>query len=132
NWATNNGGGIENAYGSTLTLNNSTFSANSAGSAGGGIETYLASLTANNSTISSNSAAYGGGINNYGALFLTNTIVARNNAGTDPNISTGGTGSFSGANNLTNGNPLLAPLGNYGGPTLTMRPLGGSPVIDAG
>jgi hypothetical protein len=28
--------------------------------------------------------------------------------------------------------PLLAPLGNYGGPTPTMRPLGGSPAIDRG
>jgi len=35
-------------------------------------------------------------------------------------------------NNLTNGNPLLAPLGNYGGPTLTMPPLHGSLAIDAG
>src|SRR5262249_12363246 len=37
-----------------------------------------------------------------------------------------------GAYNLTNGNPLLAPLGNYGGPTQTMPPLAGSPAIDAG
>ena len=39
-------------------------------------------------------------------------------------------GSFSGSDNLTNGNPLLAPLGNYGGPTPTMPPLPGSPAID--
>src|SRR5581483_2236607 len=32
----------------------------------------------------------------------------------------------------TNANPLLAPLGDYGGPTLTMLPLAGSPAIDAG
>src|ERR1019366_7858885 len=32
--------------------------------------------------------------------------------------------------NLTNGTPLLAPLGNYGGPTPTMPPLPGSPAID--
>ena len=29
-------------------------------------------------------------------------------------------------------NPLLAPLGNYGGPTQTMALLPGSPAIDAG
>lgn len=29
------------------------------------------------------------------------------------------------------GDPLLAPLGDYGGPTLTMPPLPGSPAIDA-
>jgi len=28
--------------------------------------------------------------------------------------------------------PLLSPLGNYGGPTMTMLPLPGSPAIDAG
>ena len=32
----------------------------------------------------------------------------------------------------SNANPLLALLGNYGGPTQTMPPLPGSPVIDAG
>ena len=36
------------------------------------------------------------------------------------------------ANNLIGGNPLLAPLGNYGGPTQTMALLPGSPAIDAG
>jgi hypothetical protein len=40
--------------------------------------------------------------------------------------------SFSGSANLTSGDPQLAPLGNYGGPTLTMPPLPGSPAIDAG
>ena len=30
------------------------------------------------------------------------------------------------------GDPLLAPLGDYGGPTQTMPPLPGSPAIDAG
>ena len=42
-------------------------------------------------------------------------------------------GSFAASgNNLTDGDPLLAPLGNYGGPTPTMPPLPGSPAIDAG
>ena len=39
---------------------------------------------------------------------------------------------FTGSNNLTSGSPLLAPLGDYGGPTQTMPPLPGSPAIDAG
>jgi hypothetical protein len=59
---------------------------------------------------------------------LFNTIVAGNTAFGDLNFS----GTFSGMNNLTNGNPLLAPLGDYGGPTQTMPPLAGSPAIDAG
>jgi hypothetical protein len=41
-------------------------------------------------------------------------------------------GGFTGAPNLTSGDPLLAPFGNYGGPLLTMLPLPGSRAIDAG
>jgi hypothetical protein len=59
---------------------------------------------------------------------LNNTIVAGNSASYDPNVS----GSFSGVDNLTNDNPQLALLANYGGPTQTMPPLFGSPAIDAG
>ena len=33
---------------------------------------------------------------------------------------------------MPSGNPLLTPLGNYGGPTQTMELLPGSPAIDAG
>ena len=36
------------------------------------------------------------------------------------------------AYNLVGGNPLLAPLGNYGGPTQTMALLPGSPAIGTG
>jgi hypothetical protein len=56
---------------------------------------------------------------------LTNTIVALNPSG---NIS----GGFQGTNNFLTGNPLLAPLGNYGGAMQTMLPLAGSPVINHG
>ncbi len=49
----------------------------------------------------------------------------------------GSSGGAGGLQNGVNGNivgakPLLAPLGNYGGPTETMPPLPGSPAIDAG
>jgi hypothetical protein len=59
---------------------------------------------------------------------MTNTIVAGNTAPSGANVS----GPFSGANNLISGDPRLAVLGNYGGPTPTMPPLPGSPAIDAG
>ena len=117
------GGGIV-ILGGTATINNSTFSGNSSALGGGGI--YNGGiLTLNNSTLSGNSASSsGGGIKNFGTLALTNTIVATNDLYSS--------GSYTGANNLTNGDPLLAPLGNYGGPTQTMPPLPGSPAIDAG
>ena len=137
------GGGIF-VGGGASTINGSTFSTNSARE-GGGIY-FFGTLTINNSTICANSANYGGGIydaggtntindstfsgnTNYGIFsgdvssffYLTNTIVADT-----PGIT------LLGVNNLTNSNPLLAPLGNYGGPTQTMPPLPGSPAIGAG
>ncbi len=127
-----NGGGIDVGSDSTVTLYNSTLSGNSASGGGGGIENYQATNTLINCTLSGNSAGGGGGINNYGALTLTNTIVAGNTAATDPNLYLDISGSFTGANNIGSGDPLLAPLGNYGGPTQTMPPLAGSPTLDKG
>ena len=124
NYSDTDGGGI--FCSGTLTINSSTFSANSS-TAGGGIA--CGALTINGSTFSGNSAFYSsGGILCNGGVYLTNTIVAGNTPGDLYEVS----GAFFGANNLTNGNPLLAPLGNYGGPTQTMPPLPGSPAIGAG
>ena len=83
-----------------------------------------------NCTISGNSAGSGGGIFQGipGMSLLTNTIVAGNTAINGPDTF----GPFDGTNNLIGGNPLLAPFGNYGGPTQTMPPMFGSAAIDAG
>jgi parallel beta-helix repeat protein len=133
NVATNNGGAIDNDAGAMLLINNSTFSGNSAGDGGGGLENYQATATLNNSTLSGNFAsAIGGGINNQGTLALTNTIVAGNTSAAFPDLHLDVSSSFTGLDNITNGTPLLAALGNYGGPTQTMPPLSGSPAIDAG
>jgi len=84
-------------------------------------------LTVNQSTLSGNIAPLGGGIYNAGgSLAGTNSIVAGNTQDSGGDIE-GGT--LTGVN-LTSGNPLLAPLGNYGGPTPTMPPLSGSLAID--
>lgn len=151
NLATNSGGGIYNAGNlivnkstlsgnsangtssggilniGTLSVNQSTLSGNSAANYGGGVFN-TGNMTVNLSTLSGNSAGIiAGGIYNFGTLNLTNSIVAENSdGGGSPNIY----GSFSDSNNITNGNPLLAPLGNYGGTTMTMPPLPGSPAID--
>jgi hypothetical protein len=58
---------------------------------------------------------------------LGNTIVAGNTGG---DIS--GSGSYSQTYSLVGGQPRLAPLGDYGGPTQTMALLAGSPALDAG
>jgi hypothetical protein len=73
--------------------------------------------------------ARGGGIFSTTDFLATNSLVVGNVA------ANGGTnifGSLIGSNNLTNGQPLLAPLGHYGGRTLTAPPLPGSPAIDGG
>ena len=142
------GGGIYAA--DSITIETCTVSGNrtgdsgwnySAGHGGNGGGIYAAGLlTIESSTVSANHTGIGGinggndgdggGIYNLSnPINCTNTIVAGNEALPNPNIY----GSISSdANNLTNGVPLLAPLGDYGGPTQTMPPLPGSPVIDAG
>jgi fibronectin-binding autotransporter adhesin len=113
----------------TVTIYNSTFTANQAqrDSKGGAIYSAGGSLVVVNSTLVANSAAnLSGGISmSIGAFMLTNSIVALNIGGDVDRTPLG-------TNNFILGDPLLAPLGNYGGPTPTMPPLPGSPVIDAG
>ena len=121
------GGGID-ITGGTLTITQSTLSGNSA-SEGGGMFVSGGSVEITQSTLSGNSAISGGGIfsDSGSSLTITRSIVAGNLTGGDIN------GSFTdNGSNLTSGDPLLAPLGDYGGPTPTMPPLPGSPAIDAG
>ena len=129
NSGTSTGGGIHLVTGE-LNLNNSTLANNSAGHGGAILHGPTTAVRINNSTLAGNSATNAGGAiyNNQGTVNLTNAIVAGNIARTNANIF----GSSVGTNSLTNGNPMLAPLGNYGGPTRTMPPLPGSPAIDNG
>lgn len=121
------GGGIDNDTG-PLIANQSTFFANQASSIDGGAIWVGGSLAMTNCTVVGNSApsGYPGGIAQYltAPMIIINSILAQN---TNGNIG----GAFVGANNLTNGDPHLAPFGNYGGPTQTMPPLPGSPAIDS-
>ncbi len=126
------GGGVFNAHG-TEGLTNCTISGNRAISLGGGlycISIYGLSLT--NCTVTGNFGKYGGGIYSGGSqAAVANTIIAGNSASGGGNDVTG-SGGIGGSHNLIGGNPLLAPLGNYGGPTPTMPLLPGSPAIGAG
>jgi hypothetical protein len=143
-----NGGALYNV--SIMTVNQSTLTANSSSGNGGAIWNG-GTLTVNQSTLTANFASgFGGAIGNFtgGTLTLFNSIVAGNNSGNGANdIFNLSTGTLEGTNiiqNLSdpgsgisgttpiNAAPLLAALGNYGGPTQTMPPLSGSPAIDAG
>ncbi|MGH7170588.1 MAG: choice-of-anchor Q domain-containing protein [Gemmataceae bacterium] len=148
------GGGIFNA--GTLRVSNSTLADNSAAGVyggsydgGGGIDNDSGTLRVSNSTLADNYATNGpgGGIVNQagGLATLNNTIVSNSTSGGDlylnPSLGSVYSGSYdligdgsylSSFTNSLQGNPLLAPLGNYGGPTQTMALLPGSAAIDAG
>jgi hypothetical protein len=122
------GGGILETGGSTILIN-CTVSGNSTGNGGGGMAATGGSATLINCTVSGNSASTGGGVDVYSeaSATLVNTIVAGQTSGGDV------AGSYTdGGGNLVGGNPLLAPLGDYGGPTPTMPPLPGSNAIGGG
>lgn len=137
------GGGIRDFSGS-VTLTNSTISANTA-SSGGGIYTNDGSVTLTNSTVSANTATNtGGGILpvDLGEGMLSNTIIAGNSAPNSPdagfvdsqgnNLIGNTTGSSGWAtSDLQNVNPLLGPLQDSGGPTNTHLLLPASPAVDA-
>ena len=125
---TSRGGGIFNSGMANVT--SSTISGNLA-EYGGGIWNHSSgTVTVTSSTISGNSAIdEGGGISNNGNANVTHTIVAGNIAGSDADVfGSLNTNTF----NLIGGNPMLGPLANNGGPTLTHALLPGSPAIDMG
>jgi sugar lactone lactonase YvrE len=127
------GGGIYTDFSSTLTVTNSTFSGNSAVFYGGAMFNGSPRMTLSSSTLAGNRAdRIGGGIYNdfFGtpSSSIQSSIVTQNTALEDENIF----GPWTGANNLTSGDPKLSPLGNFGGPTKTMPPLPDSPALDAG
>src|SRR6266576_3935518 len=141
------GGAILNGFNgdASLTLSNSTLSGNTTQLHGGGIFNEGHSAISN-STLSGNSGMTAGAIlNRLGTLDIESTILNRGELG--PNISNDsgtvtshgynlssddGGGVLNGLGDQINTDPLLGPLRNHGGPTLTHVPLRGSPAIDAG
>ena len=127
-------------------VQNSTISGNSAGPFGGAIYNDIAAiLTIDISTFSDNSAITAGGIYNDAFTSIGNTVL---NAGAGgENIVNGigavnslgynlssddGSGLLNGPGDQINTNPLLGPLQDNGGPTFTHELLSGSPAIDTG
>ena len=151
-------GGALMSYQGNLTAEHCTFSGNQATS-GGAIETGagVPQVTLRHCTIVSNTAGTsGGGVRFFnGSVTMTHCLIGGNIAPTGPDVITNlmtyasatynllrdGTNT-SGLTDGVNGNrvgttlapldPRLGPLGNNGGPTLTIALLPGSPAIDAG
>lgn len=149
NIAVQRGGGIFIfGYGDT-SVHNSTISENIAVTNGGAIANTYGSVHLANATLTANSAnAGGGGIwFRYGeyTLAMDSTIVAGNTAGSEADDIAGPGLSVDGANNLVvaaagvalpgdtiSADPMLEPLAQNGGPTMTHALSKGSPAIDAG
>jgi uncharacterized repeat protein (TIGR01451 family) len=153
-------GGVSNGYEAQMTIINSTISGNaSLSDGGGGVKNQYGTLTISHSTIASNTSqlvdiegtisGYGAGILNYGGDFaVQQSIVAGNHiiatdgqtsqaddcegSITDGGFNLIGDGSCLSEPTSQSGDPLLAPLGNYGGATQTHALLPGSPALDAG
>ncbi|MEM1090766.1 MAG: choice-of-anchor Q domain-containing protein [Pseudomonadota bacterium] len=144
NTGSTNGGGLALEAG-TVTLVNSTVSSNSGGD-GGGIFNDGAAVNLSFVTVADNNASGpGGGVNSdgSGSVNADNTIIG-GNAGAAGNDFQGAltSGDFliisdtAGAtitgtttNSSLDVDPLLGPLADNGGPTLTHLPLAGSPAI---
>jgi len=115
-----------------MTITNSTLTANTNQQAVPGAAIFSESNTSvtnvTNCTISQNTGQGGAVFQNSGGagkVNLQNSIVSGNAGGDVSGINDNG-------NNLIGADPLLAPLGNYGGPTQTMALLPGSSAINAG
>ncbi|HEX8564509.1 MAG TPA: choice-of-anchor Q domain-containing protein [Pyrinomonadaceae bacterium] len=156
NQASTAGGGVYISSGGTANIINSTISNNTVSNSsdgGGGIYNYGATLLTNVTVSSNTTTGPGGGVRNAsGTLSVRNTIIAGNNADTNPDVA--GTlnslgnnliGISAGNNGVTNNvngnkvgtsgapiNPLLDALQSKGGQTDTRPLLPGSPAIDAG
>jgi len=150
----NLGGGIHYAdqYGTDkLRMTNVTISDNQADNSGGGLYANYASgvVKATNVTFARNRAVSGSGGNIYNKqskVRLKNTIVAggtdsggANNCAGDPtanitslgrNLDSGNTCGLTGPGDRVNKNPLLLPLANNGGDTLTHALKPSSPAVN--
>ncbi len=149
NGAAKSGGAIYLAATGSVRLINSTFSKNTANQDGGAIANTAGSLSLLNTTLADNRAlAQGGAIFNSASADVTNTLIARNAAPLNANISgaytslgnnlIGVLGAATGFSDGINGDlvgvvdvKMVTELEDNGGPTLTYWLLPGSPAIDA-
>jgi len=143
-----NGGGIDVTEGSSVTVINSTITGNHADggpgtgvgggleSNGGGVWNFVyATIDANTANSAGANLSIGGGA----TIVVTQSVLANGGCSLNGNVVasthsvTDATGSACGLTDATDNtvtDVLLATLGDYGGPTQTMIPRQGSPVLD--
>lgn len=142
------GGGLyslQNGGSATVNIAGSTISGNVAASRGGGVE-LLGGLRVIDSTIAFNTAGTrGGGVYTTGGIALGSAILANNTAGAAESDLDGPFGVVSNGNNslvmvstmplpgdTLHDDPMLAPLADNGGYTLTHALVSGSVAVDHG
>jgi CSLREA domain-containing protein len=135
-----------------LQMTNSTISGNMAddisglGNSGAGAVVIMGFSTVMNNSATNITEPTGGGVFEFddgGGIFMQNTVVANNIAGTSPDIggtittldynlveNTSGAVFTPQAHDQVGIDPVFGPLAANGGPTLTHLPLSGSPIID--
>lgn len=134
-------GGALGILGGVIAVTNVTMASNSVATSPGGGAGPSGGMGGSAGNNGAAGAKQGGEIGNAGGTnILLNSILAQNAPGDTnlfgPIIDAGYNISFDNQHSLTNThsyngvNPLLAPLGNNGGPTETMALLTGSPAID--
>lgn len=133
-------GGAIGLSGPNLDISMSTITGNTASGtdpfySGGGISISvgggLPTVTLDGTVVAGNLAGtggtsdivVGGDISETGTVNATHSLLG---SGVSPNVT------LAGAGLLRNDAPLLGPLADNGGPTLTMLPQAGSPLLDAG
>ncbi len=115
NNASNNSGGVRNSTGGTTVISNSTIVENGEQ---GIFSSATGNLTIENSIVANNSADDCSGVSN---------ILSQGN-----NLDSDGSCGFVQAGDISNTDPMIGPLEDNGGPTLTHALLSGSPAVDAG
>jgi len=132
------GGGVYSSTTHPTVITNSTFSSNFGGLAGGGL--YISGTAIILNSTFYNNSPDGLANNDTGEVNIKNIILASNSPvncqGTTVssqgyNLEDGVTCALSGPGDQSNTNPLLGPLADNGGPTLTHALLYGSPAINA-
>jgi predicted outer membrane repeat protein len=120
---------------------NSTISGNDADAFGGGIYQQNGSMLLDSVTIANNDAPTGGAIRvQSGSVEALRTIIANNSDencaeplnSSGNNLDDDSTCGLNELSDINNEDPLLGPLADNGGPTLTHALLEGSPAIDTG
>jgi predicted outer membrane repeat protein len=137
NQASDQGGGLRSfALGTSGTIRNSTFSGNSAGISGGNLYHDIGTLNITNATFvggpGGNLAAVGG------TVTAVNTVVTGGGTCSTPltsqghNLENGNSCGFNQSGDLIDTDPLLGPLQDNGGNTLTHLPAANSLALENG